>query len=371
MKPPLKQILTKALFKLDPPYPADDLIRNYADFRRVRDLLPVHQFNPLVFEQLLQLTLDNWHSKKRISRLSLVTTLYSYLYAAKVVQDGKPRISSTRIAPDRSWLPPAIADGIFRLFRKSLEETAVLTASQIPLVQRMCNSVARGLAFRDEDVYWLLDHAHLHPSVLNRLLRYPVRSAIISNWVTAQFLEASMRLHRIHSIGWMLDANPDFEVDTRLIEADFEFMNQLDSENLKRYNEEMKTNDALNREFNDIFQTPDPFDLFADENGIKFDAHLERPQLIKRHYRIPSLPKEDYFSPSEPDFDALRKEFLPKLSYHQRSAMIWGITLSRLDQDEKNGLYKKYFDEDTAKTLLHICKTNHNKEMLQWMWEQV
>lgn len=64
--------LQRAIIELEKPYPKDDLILSYPDFIKVWDYLIHYQFNPVVFENLVNLANDFWNSEKRISRLSML-----------------------------------------------------------------------------------------------------------------------------------------------------------------------------------------------------------------------------------------------------------------------------------------------------------
>ena len=75
---PNKKDLQSLILKYDKPDAPDDLILTYQDFLRVKDFLIYYPFNPVVFQNLLKLTIDLWTSNKRISRLSLLQGIKRY-----------------------------------------------------------------------------------------------------------------------------------------------------------------------------------------------------------------------------------------------------------------------------------------------------
>ena len=76
--------LQKAIVKIEKPWPPDDKIGSYQDYLRIRDLIIYHQFNPAVFEQILDLALSNWASTTKVSRHSLVMTIRRYVSEQEV-----------------------------------------------------------------------------------------------------------------------------------------------------------------------------------------------------------------------------------------------------------------------------------------------
>ena len=75
--------IQKAILKIENPYPQNDFVITYADFLKVRDYLQLYQFNFDVFTNLIRITNENWKTKERINRLSLLEAIKFYLQKAK------------------------------------------------------------------------------------------------------------------------------------------------------------------------------------------------------------------------------------------------------------------------------------------------
>ncbi|KAA6340934.1 hypothetical protein EZS27_011239 [termite gut metagenome] len=70
--------LQKATYEIEHPYPDNKCITCYKDFLRARDYLPYYQFNPTVFQSLVQLAVDSWNTPKRINRILLLDAIQKY-----------------------------------------------------------------------------------------------------------------------------------------------------------------------------------------------------------------------------------------------------------------------------------------------------
>ncbi|HNX90198.1 MAG TPA: hypothetical protein PKH58_14070, partial [Paludibacteraceae bacterium] len=62
---PTQKQLLNLILEYEKPQAPDDLILTYQDFMKVRDFLSYYPFNPVVFENLLRLTIDLWTSDTR------------------------------------------------------------------------------------------------------------------------------------------------------------------------------------------------------------------------------------------------------------------------------------------------------------------
>jgi hypothetical protein len=364
MKPPLKKTMLKAVIRIENPYPDDDLIRTYADFRRVRELLPYYQFNPTLFNNLLQLTLDSWRSTARISRLSLVSTLRDYLVMTSMSRlDPKDAWKTARM---RTELPAEVRTNIFRLFRKSLEETDVLRISQVAHVQVACNRLAMDQVFSDVDVEWLCAHSIKYNQALNRLLRYPVASPLISSWAKANYSASQCRIRRTEWLGWILDVDQTYEIDKQTLLVDFKHNNAYDQQLVHSYWEDFHLTSKLNMALHDVFYSGKlpikPLEGDPDIHPNKKAYLLLTPRL----HPVPNI-QSDELNAYIPDFAAINREFLPRIDHYQKLTMIHGIYRSRLDTETKNSMYKKYYNEETCYTLFVISKRTKNSDLLKWM----
>ena len=157
-------------------YPPDNLISNYQDFLKIRDILSFYQFNPAVFFSLVTLTNDLWNTTQRINRTSLVEIIKRY--ASK--KTAKKDYYSFQQA-ELHELPAESIPGIFSIFKKSFEKT--LKASKcVEQIQKTCSSLLIDKVLDDEELQWLCENITRSTLILNRILRYPKANKIISKW---------------------------------------------------------------------------------------------------------------------------------------------------------------------------------------------
>jgi len=77
-----KYQIRNAIFEIQKPYPADDLIVSYRDFLKYRDVLRFYQYNERVLGHLVDLTVELWGSKERVSQASLLQVTKRYMAKA-------------------------------------------------------------------------------------------------------------------------------------------------------------------------------------------------------------------------------------------------------------------------------------------------
>ncbi|KAA6322622.1 hypothetical protein EZS27_027859 [termite gut metagenome] len=72
------RLFAKSNLRNRTPYPDNKCITCYKDFLRAKDYLPYYQFNPTVFQSLMQLAIDSGNTPKRINRISLLDAIQKY-----------------------------------------------------------------------------------------------------------------------------------------------------------------------------------------------------------------------------------------------------------------------------------------------------
>ena len=92
-----------------------------------------------------------------------------------------------------------------------------------------------GLTRSDKNIQWLCDHAFVTKHALNRVLRYPHKSRIISVWVRTNYDNDLLRYRRSEVISRILDYEPYFEIQQSTILDDFRHLNDLDIKTLSEY----------------------------------------------------------------------------------------------------------------------------------------
>jgi hypothetical protein len=84
---------------------------------------------------------------------------------------------------------------------------------------------------------------------------------------------------------------------------------------------------------------------------------------------VPTIESDKIYPVAIPDFDKMRTVFLSSLDNNLKLTMIWGIAYSRIHNDLKTSLFKKYFCPDTLYSLIKIGKRTKNARLLKWLLE--
>jgi hypothetical protein len=351
--------LQKAIVKIEKPWPPDDKIGSYQDYLRIRDLIIYHQFNPAVFEQILDLALSNWASTTKVSRHSLVMTIRRYVSEQEV---------------DVNILMPSIKKKLFDLFTLTLTHSDRVPKGQRAEVEKWAAQLILGVLFESPQLHQLCDLALYHPKALNRVLRYPVKSEIISNWALENFDHPTLKLRRAEAVGWILDVNPTFEVDSKIIRADFDYMNELDREAV--------SNVVMSDVVHQLFKTDWPMD-FPIDNSIPVEPYeiekkklppfafgKEKIELIKRFYPVKTV----YDKAADnwvPDFEALEDYFQQNHESLRKVTMVWGIAYSRLGKKQKLQLLRKYYGPETHYSIMRVATKHKLLDLLKWISKQL
>jgi len=353
-----RQDLQKAITKFEKPWPNDNLIANYLDFLHHRDLIIYHRFNPVVFEHLVDLTLFHWTASQKVSRSSLVMTIRRY---------------ASQQEADLNTLDLSVKTKVFELFKLTLQRPEFIPQGQRDEVGKWAAQLMYGLLLEGTQLNDLCELASHHPKALNRILRYPSQSVIISNWVSAHFEHPVLRLRRAEAVGWMVDTNPEFEVDDAIIRRDFEHMNDLDRSAVTN----LVMGDAVNELFNtdwlsgfpiDHTIPQDPFD--SPHKPPSFAFGKDRIELIKRFYPVPTV-HDKTADNWVPDFEALESFFEANHASLLKVTMVWGIAYSRIDKKLKTKLLRKYYCPETHYSIFRVASKHGLLDLLKWMLKQM
>mgnify|MGYP001063810496 CR=1 FL=1 len=361
--------ITHAIAAIENPYPPDDFIKTYKDFLRVRDVLTYYQYNPKVLASLADMLDSLWYSKERISRISLLTSIKQYGVRVKAVREYYGRTKGL-LHP----FPVETNRKICRAFQRCFDSELPISRKQAENIKVLCNSLLIGAPLGAEEEQWLCSNADESPMILNRLLRYPVASPVISAWAGLQYYSHRYSERRTEMVGWMLDENPDFEIDEQTLIADFEYLNRKDKAAVRQFDEEWEAKEIMDNELGPLLldpnkRSPDLFGFGSPPPSYYSDE--PKLELSKRPYRIPTL-STDYskYKTSLPDFNKLTTEFYRDLLLLQNKTMLWAITYSRLPLPVKEELLIKNYEESSANSFFTICKRLKSVNLLQWLKEQ-
>lgn len=372
---PTPSEISRAITAIERPYPPDDLVKTYKDFLKVRNVLPYYQYNPGVLVSLVDMLYNLWCSKERINRISLITVIKQYGSRVKALKDYYGRLKA-ELHP----FPVEQNKKLCWLLQRTFDIDLPINRKQAEIIKSVCNSLLIGAALGMEEERWLCDNADRSSMILNRVLRYPVASPVISNWARAHYSAGFSHERRAETTGWVLDENPGFVVDEQTLIDDFNYLNQKDREAIKHYNEELQANTIIESELGEVLKPWQDKDPETKEWELQFDPldrhrdYVVSPpqlQLTKRFYPVPlDLTAYSKYNKNVPDFKMLTKEFHENIPHIQSTTMLWSITYSRLDMGKKEELLKKHYRESSANSFFYICKRLQSVTLLQWLKEQ-
>jgi len=220
------------------------------------------------------------------------------------------------------------------------------------------------------DIEWLCENADKSNVILNRLLRYPEKSTIISNWVKQHDKLDRYRIRRAEMVGWLMDENPDYIIDKMTLIDDFEYFNTIDINAIREYESELDVFKVIERDFKGILAIREPSRMER-LRGIQSETITQPPELelTKRFYNT----HLDYSSSHKtfiPDFIKLREEFYSNIDTTIKVTMLWAIAYSRLDAKVKTELMKRFYCDEVNWTYFKISKKLKLIDSLIWLKEQ-
>jgi hypothetical protein len=357
-KPQLRiKQLRKTIDSIHKPYPDDNLITSYKDFIKYRDYLINYKFNSSVFISLVRIANERWSSEERTNRLSLLESIKVY------GKEKKRKSNSLRIELNKQ---------IFSLFRKSFEETQFVSVNQIDKIQSICNSILIDLELTEEEENWLCKNADKSSFILNRVLRYPKKTGVISSWAKLNYTNDKYRNRRSELTSWVIDTEPEFEIEVQTLMDDFNYMLLTDINTVKEYESEMDAIAAIQRGLKDVLPKTRMRTLYIDNEEIRTESvALSYPELVlpRRPYSI-IIDKTKNHSAKVPDFEKTKNEYATKINMSHKIAMLWAIAYSRHDGKTKANLMKKYYSDDAFFYYFKIARRFEIIETLEWLIEK-
>lgn len=362
--------ISRAIADIERPYPPDDLIKNYRDFLKLRDVLPFYQYNPKVLAAMVDILCNLWYSEARISRLSLITIIKQYGR-----QINSDKVYDGRLAAEPHRYPLEATRQLCWVFQRCFDRELPVNHKQAESIKANCNSLLIGAAMSGEEEKWLCRNLHLSPVILNRILRYPVPSSIISEWARANYNNDNFRDRRAEMAGWLLDENPEFVVDEQTLIADFEYLNKKDKAAIGQYNDEMEAQNIVDKELGSLLRSPntgwsDGFNTSGLSPG--YFSTMPQLELTKRFYQVPvDDTASATYGRAVPNFKTLTKIFHENIRQLQSTTMLWAVNYSRLDKGTKEDLLKKHFCQSSAKSFFKIAKKLQSVNLLLWLKDQM
>lgn len=348
----IKLEINRAIAELENTYPSDNLISCYKDFLKHRDFLHYYQYNESVVISLIDLTFDLWNSKKRISRASLVAVTKRYFKKAETKAD----------------IPSQTATKIFTLFKEIIYfENLKLSKETIDRTKKAINSIMIGVELKEKELQWLCNHSSESAFILNRLLRYHLKSKAISNWAKHNFEKDLARNRRSEITSWIIDENPDFEIDKETVEYDFAYQIIEDKKLVEKYKDEIDTYRFVEKEIRPLITSEN--DSFIDDDGFEIKRKIQEKPVLNLPLRNYSryIKMNSRYGMYIPDFEHIEKEFYEEFDNYYNRLMAWSIAQSRHSIDKKTELLKKYYSNELYPSFFIIGKRLKSVEYFNWL----
>lgn len=233
------------------------------------------------------------------------------------------------------------------------------------------NNILINIPLTLEDEKWLCDRAEASEIILNRVLRYPIKSDIISDWVKSNFKNDQLRNRRAELLSWIIDQEPQYVIDHQILIDDFEYANKIDLKAIQDYNFELEINKIIERELGDTLPIEKQEQDWSNETDYEEIVAPSAPELkLSTRFYGMIMESSNNYPVAIPDFDKTRQEFYAEIMIHHKTTMIWSIGYSRIDNETKSNLLKKYYCNETYYSLFKVCKRTKNAKLLRWILEQ-
>ena len=215
---------------------------------------------------------------------------------------------------------------------------------------------------------WLCENVDTSEHILNRVLRYPIKSKVISAWARQAAHSNNYRSRRAELTSWIIDEQPDYVIDRQMLIDDFEFLNDVDKKAIQKYETAVATNRLIETA---LSQNPavNPFlNFWGNSLEGESESITSYPELklTQRFYKVPK-DKKNLISYEIPDFETMRDVFHKNIDTTIKITMLWSIYYSRLDLPVKTALLKKYYCEETYLSFFKICRRLESTELLMWL----
>jgi hypothetical protein len=298
-----------------------NLFTTYKDYYKNRNLLLESEFDAAVLEQLVTLAETVLLSDIRANRAALLEKINAYMDSHKLE------------------LPSQIRERIFNL--------VLLCEKQHKWsLYGKSRQLLKNLPLSADGEKWLCQKVQNGSISPNRILRYPVKSEIISQWVSKNYNNAMLKPRRAEAVSWLLNENPDFIVDNQTLIDDFEHINSLDKWIIEWNNNILNEGIEINNK-----RRP----------TATFHSLTPRPYVVLSYLMRPDF---------SPDFSDLRRFFHENLEKIKRQTMLWAVAYSHLDDEQKIKLIKQFYLPELYVSASNIAKKYVLQNLLDWLEKQ-
>jgi hypothetical protein len=348
----------------------DDLIGNYRDFVKWRDLLPHMRYNPKVMHALATLATDLLNTPSRVNRYELLRCMVRYrTRTLPVAYYGPKEVPTLDLLPETDAL----------LFGLCLQ---IMTSRHLPVssaqandVKRYANVLMMRVRLNDDRVDEMVMALPEEPALLNRLLRYVEPSAAISHWARQEMQHAEWAYRRGEVVAWVLNENPDYVVPDAVLHADFEEMNRRDGEIATRHMQNTEQQIRLQHDFPDLFTEPeDVLGFLYSEDEKRMRKQDEALRRFNEMFPIrPGMKMPMTYSQTLkiylPDVVAGKRVFEDNLDKIRSNCMLRAVRHCHLPAKTKLSLFKKHYHPANHFQAVTIAKALGHAGMLRWLLE--
>lgn len=352
---PRQAELRRKILEIKSIMPDDNLIRSYSDFLKLRTILSAYKFNKNTYSNLVRLTVELWQSGQSISRPSLLAAISSY--GGNNHKDNQVDFETGR--------------RLYFLFHETnINDLLSYSQDTIARMRGCTNKALKGIHLTKMEISELIKNVDRSIHILNRILRYPMRDSIITEWVRNIFLNDHYRERRPELIAWILDEDEEYTINNDVLADDFEFIFSKDKKKVEEFKCEyyayITATEENQRNMEDrkaLLETPDWMNDFP-------PFGLERPalRLQKRIYNK-SIEVEGDPHLIIPDFNNRRRDFYTRIDFYKRLTMLWGVAYSHQKKQIKTKLYKRYYTSELYPAALKIGSRTKNIQFLEWLYE--
>jgi hypothetical protein len=343
--------IKKQIARIENWYPPDKLITSYQDFLKHRESLPFYRFNPQVFVALINLTDNLWYSTSRISRLSLLQVSRRYIKKADSPLNMEKHVN----------------DKIFKLFESVVLGNKFSFSVDVFMQMRIAaNGLLIGIELDDHQLNWLCKRTEYSDFILNRVLRYPKISNVISSWAKNSYQEDYLASRRAEVTSWILDEDPFFKISPDILKKDFEYQIKIDRKIVNSALLEMDAEKAYEKEIAPLFESSFEREFREFYERDTSDSDVKTCPVPKRNYPV-FFTLADEHNMLIPDFKQTSQSFYENIELYFGKVMSWSIAYSRLPIQKKITLLSAQYRDDLYPTFFSIGKRLNSVEYFRWL----
>lgn len=316
---------------------------DYKSFLTHAPLIPHYPFKEEALLQLVDLAYNCYTSGKRYNKRLLFDTLRRYCQ----------KYEGTFHFPEEK------KQQLFEIF-----SSEVCTPGPI---RYSTSHLLAGQKLTDKQIRRLIELAFDSEEFLNRLLRYPEKNELISNWAKYYYEDDRLRNRRLELTSKVLDIEPDFIPSEQVLYDDQAFLYE-DKE------DDFAFNTIYNGKMQPVFKhlESDKFEMSKANADTLVDGTVKRWAKLKEDYSNNTLDKNE--------LNAFVKQALRRTAYivnhrreveplvlHRSRIMIWAVVYSHMEELKKIELVSQFYHPELANTIIYVAKKKKFEALLKWL----